>query len=224
MLESEAYAQQVKRNDTVGDRGLDPALVPSIVAKAHAAGLRVSAHVDTITDYRVALRAGVDEMAHLPGYYFGEKDDRRKYELTIEDAKETARRGVWVVPCPIVYERADAKTLARIDELRTRNLTLLKKHRVNIALGSDNYGSTPLNTVLYLNKTGAFSNLETLKMWCEATPQTIFPKRKIGFLRKGYEASFLVLDGNPVKDFAQINNIRLRFKQGRFLTSVEKKP
>ena len=57
--------------------GLDPRLVPLIVNKAHAAGLRVSAHVDTVTDYRIALKAGVDEMAHLPGYYVGLEEDPR---------------------------------------------------------------------------------------------------------------------------------------------------
>ena len=75
--------------------------MPLIVDKAHAAGLRVSAHVDTVTDYRIALKAGVDEMAHLPGYYVDLEDDRRKYELTEEDVKETARRGVWVDIAPV---------------------------------------------------------------------------------------------------------------------------
>lgn len=60
LLESETYAEKKKNLDKirVGSIGLDPQLVPLIVQKAHAAGLRVSAHVDTVTDYRIALRAG----------------------------------------------------------------------------------------------------------------------------------------------------------------------
>jgi hypothetical protein len=54
-------------------------------------------------------------------------------------------------------------------------------------------------------------------MSCEATPRAIFPKRKIGFLRDGYEASFLVLGGNPLADLEHIKNINLRFKQGYLL-------
>jgi imidazolonepropionase-like amidohydrolase len=38
--------------------------------------------------------------------------------------------------------------------------------------------------------------------------------RRIGKLAPGYEASFLVLDGNPLVDFANVQRIRLRFKQG----------
>jgi hypothetical protein len=39
-------------------------------------------------------------------------------------------------------------------------------------------------------------------MWCEAMTATIFPKRNFGHLKEGYEASFLVLSGNPVLDFS----------------------
>jgi predicted amidohydrolase YtcJ len=61
---------------------------------------------------------------------------------------------------------------------------------------------------------------EMLKIWAEDTPRTVFPNRKIGRLKEGYEASFLVLGSNPIDDFEQIKNIRLRFKQG-FLTNIK---
>lgn len=54
-------------------------------------------------------------------------------------------------------------------------------------------------------------------MLSENTAQTIFPNRKIGMLKEGYEASFLVLNGNPIVDFNQVKNIKLRFKQGHFV-------
>ena len=69
----------------------------------------------------------------------------------------------------------------------------------------------------YLHQLGVFSNLELLKMWCENTPEDIFPKRKIGRLREGYEASFIVLLTNPVENFDAVNAIKLRFKQGHLL-------
>ncbi len=228
LLTSEEFEERKKRTDTVGDRGLDPRLVPLIVARAHAARLRVSAHVDTVTDYRIALKAGVDEMAHLPGYYIGLKDDTRKYELTEEDIKETARRGVWVDIAPVAIENYNPQDLLlkaqakeRRDAVRVHNLRLLKRFKVKIAFGSDQYGRTPVNDVLYLQKLSVFSNLEMLKMWCEETPRSIFPNRKIGLLKAGYEANFIVLDGNPLVDFEQIKNIRLRLKQGYFLDALK---
>jgi predicted amidohydrolase YtcJ len=59
-----------------------------------------------------------------------------------------------------------------------------------------------------------------LKIWTEDTPRTIFPNRRIGKFREGYEASFLVLEDNPIDDFERIKNIRLRFKQG-YLINVK---
>ena len=224
LLTSEEHEERKRRTDQVGHVGLDPRLVPLIVNKAHVAGLRVSAHVDTVTDYRIALKAGVDEMAHLPGYYVGLEDDPRKYELTEEDVKETARRGVWVDVAPVaieIYNPQDpvlkARIKGRIDAVKIHNLKLLKRLNAKIAFGSDWHGRTPVNDVLYLQKLDVFSNLEMLKIWCEDTPRSIFPNRKIGLLKAGYEANFIVLDGDPLVDFEQIKNIRLRFKQGYFL-------
>ena len=224
LLTSEEYEERKRRTDKVGHLGLDPSLVPLIVNKAHAAGLRVSAHVDTVTDYRIALKAGVDEMAHLPGYYVWLEDDPLKYELTQEDVKETARRGVWVDIAPVAVEIFNpqdpilkAQVKQRIDAVKIHNLKLLKQFKAKIAFGSDWYGRTPVIDVLYLQKLRVFSNLEILKIWCEDTPRNIFPNRKIGLLRTGYEANFIVLEGNPLVDFEQIKNIKLRFKQGYFL-------
>jgi hypothetical protein len=51
-------------------------------------------------------------------------------------------------------------------------------------------------------------------MWCENTSWTIFPKRKLGHLKDGYEASLLALGGNPLEDFANVQRIEQRVKQG----------
>ena len=221
LLTSEDFEKNSKRANTVGDRGLDPKLVPMIVSRAHKSGLRVSAHVDTVTDYRIALRANVDQMAHLPGYYIGSTDNPQKYRLTGSDARETARRRVSVIIAPVAYDmfipgnsQYDCEATKRTDVVRVHNLRLLRQRKVRIAFGSDRYGNTPVDDVLYLQRLGVLSNLEMLKVWCEATPLLVFPSRRIGHLKEGYEASFLVLDGNPLEDFNKVKAIRFRFKQG----------
>ena len=201
----------------LGAIGLDPKIVPEVVKRAHAAGLRVSAHVDTAIDFRIALDAGVDEMAHIPGYYVGKDDKIEKYLLTEADAKKAAKQNLWVVPAPIVFGGIEPEIRAQTDKSLKHNLGLLKKYKVNIAFGSDSYGRTAVADVSYLNQIGIFNNLEALKIWAEDTPRTIFPTRKIGKLQKGYEASFIVLGGNPLADFAQVKNINFRLKQGNII-------
>ncbi len=54
-----------------------------------------------------------------------------------------------------------------------------------------------------------------IKIATEQTTRSMFPDRKIGKLKEGYEASFLVLEKNPLEDFETIKNITMRFKQGQ---------
>ena len=93
------------------------------------------------------------------------------------------------------------------------NLQLLHRHGVNIAIGSD-HAETSLAEALHLQDLGVFHNRTLLKLWCENTADAIFPGRKIGKLQEGYEASFLVLAGDPIRDFQQVRQITLRVKQG----------
>jgi imidazolonepropionase-like amidohydrolase len=220
LLHSEKFKETLEKIPDIklGHIGLDPSLVPLIVKRAHAAGLRVSAHVESAADYRVALRAGVDEMAHLPGYYFTLDEDPAIYQLTEKDVTDTAKHRTWVIPTPNLPDSFEDKTLLKkVEDVAKHNLKLLKRENARIAFGADSYMSTPVKYVLYIGKLGIFTNLEMLKIWCEDTPQTIFRNRKIGRLRKDYEASFLVLDKNPLEDLEAVKGIRLRFKQGHII-------
>ena len=205
--------------------GLDPKFLPEIVRLAHEAGLYVSVHISTATDFHNALVGGADEIAHLPDIDFDKELGNDHFVISEKDALLAARRGVRVITT-LGWLKADLDDdPQRATEARTQivvpNLRLLKRHRVKLLIGSDQFRQTSLPEILLVSDLNVFTNLELLKMSCEVTPQAIFPKRKIGFLREGYESSFLVLDGNPLTNFEQIKNIRLRFKQGYFLELVK---
>jgi hypothetical protein len=68
--------------------------------------------------------------------------------------------------------------------------------------------SKPSTCIRGLDKLGL------LKLWVEDTPRAIFPQGSIGFLREGYEAGFLALEGNSLDDWRNILLIKLRFNQG----------
>jgi len=65
---------------------------------------------------------------------------------------------------------------------------------------------------------GAFDGPAVLKLWIDTAPTTIFPGRRIGCLKVGCEADFLVLDGDPLADFSATARIRQAWKDGRTLT------
>ena len=97
------------------------------------------------------------------------------------------------------------------------NLKILVQNGVQLAIGSDDVSDTSIKEVEYLQTLGMLDNLTLLRMWSETTPGTIFPKRQIGALREGFEASFLALEADPVKDFRNVRRIKVRFKQGFLL-------
>lgn len=225
LLYSEEYARRKDDPAFVGWRGLDPALLPQIVRRAHLAGLRVATHVETATDFHHALAAGVDQIAHMPGFR-GDSEvrlpDPSVFEISEEDARRAARLGTVVVTTvggvrEIDPQGPDSILRRRFDRLHARNLRLLRAHGVRLALGSDAYDDTSVGEATYLQGLGVMDNLALLRLWSEATPQAIFPDRRVGCLRQGCEASFLVLGGDPVADFGQVRNIRLRVKDGHIL-------
>ncbi len=209
LINSDQY--QKLKNDPGWVHALDPRVLDRIVEKAHAAGLRVSVHVNTAADFHNALLAGADEIAHLPL--------TAVTPISEEDVELAAKRGVVVdTTCAIVPTLPPffLPTKDREQVLKTQrtNLKLLHDHGLRVAIGTDSPPDTSHGEIEYLRGLKVFDDLTLLKIWTETTPQTIFPDRKIGSLQDGYEASFLALEGNPLDDWTNTRRIRVRFKQG----------
>lgn len=232
LLFSEEYAPRLADSTTLGWRGLDPALLPEIVRKAHAADRRVSTHVETAADFRAAVAAGVDEINHLPGFrpegnVVAGYAKLARYRLTRDDARAARSHGVTVVTTvsealgfldDIVRQHGtDSALAAQARATIVGNLRVLRDEGVDVAIGSDRYPTTSQPEALALHATGVYDDTTLLRMWSVATPRAIFPARKIGELRDGYEASLLVLAGNPLTDFANVTRIVIRMKQGFLL-------
>jgi len=209
LMNSEQHARIRGDPKFKGNRGIDPALVPEIVRRASAAGLQVSAHVYTAADFRNAVEAGVQHIAHLPG---GRGPDST-FLLTDEDAGLAAELGVTVVTT-VVQHRDDALTARLLKTQYARNFEVLREHGVTLLVGSDLFPGTAATEIAALAGSGLFDDLELLRMWCVTTPRAIFPERRIGALEDGYEASFLVLRENPLADMSAPRTISLRVKQG----------
>ena len=213
LLQSDRHAAM--RNDArmEGNRGIDPALVPELVTRAHAAGLRVSAHVFTAADFRAAVAGGVDIIAHIPG---GRSSNPAPFLLTDDDAKQAAARNVTVITT-VAQQRDSAITDQLLASQLGPNITVLRRNGVKLVIGSDLFPATAAVEIAALMRSKLFTNLELLRLWSVATPQLIFPQRRIGEFREGFEASFLVLRADPLSDFRNTTGITMRVKRGRLL-------
>jgi imidazolonepropionase-like amidohydrolase len=112
--------------------------------------------------------------------------------------------------------QGDTAQLERAKQIQRHSLQRLMQHGVRIAIGPDLFEDA-VSEAFYLERLGIFNARTLLRMWSQTTPQLIFPKRRIGQLAPGYEASLLALSCDPTADFACTRRITLRMKQGRLL-------
>ena len=218
LLYSEEYESRRDDPEVRDWKGLDPELLPEIVARAHAEGIPVSTHVETATDFRYAVAAGVDEVNHLPGFRANPSQLRYATPYRIDEASARRAGELGIVVVTTISGASEFPVTApfrrRAESLYRENLEILVRFGVPIAIGSDRYEYSSVDEALYLDGLGVFERADLLRRFCEATALAIFPDRKIGRLADGYEASFLVLDADPLADFSAIEKIRLRVKQG----------
>ncbi|HUQ21148.1 MAG TPA: hypothetical protein VM099_16130 [Gemmatimonadaceae bacterium] len=224
-----AYSEEYerRRQDSAYEnwRGLNPALLPDIVRRAHAAKLRVSTHVETAADFHNAVIAGVDEINHTPGFRGDEKAQLPNpaiFEINKDDAALAAKNRIIVVTTlggisSVLPTGVDSLRRRAFDNLARKNLRTLKSAGVELALGSDGYRDDSVGEATYLSSLGVFTDMELLSLWSQVTPRAIFPQRKVGCLDEGCEASFLVLGDFPGKGFRVLRDIKLRVKNGRVL-------
>jgi hypothetical protein len=216
LVESERHAARRGDPKLLGSNGLDPTLVAPIVARAHAAGIRVAAHVETARDLAAAVAGGVDMIAHLPGNRMLPGTTAATYRIPDTVAADMARRGVAMITT------ASVLTLRKsgVDELRAvhaDNLRRLRRAGVRLALGTDTFTGTVVDEIRFVDGLGVLPRAELLRIAVQDTPRLLFPKRKIGAFEEGAEASLLALDGDPLRDLSAIGRITLRIKQGAIL-------
>ncbi len=209
------YLLDVSNNGGKEGRGLSEEMAKMVVKKARNAGLRVIAHIETAEDMRLGMRLKVDGFANLPGSNWDGVGDGSKYNLSDDDLKILAKKKTPVVPLFSHSQTVTQRTGAQESNLKLLNRLFAQD--VNLVIGSDDTQRTIRAELNYWYALGAMDNKKVLKILCENTPKAIFPKRKIGKFDNGYEASFLVLNDNPLDNLLKARVAAFKMKQGVFL-------
>jgi len=216
-----------ERHDRRADRayfgvnGLKAQVVQPLVSFLRERGLRVAAHVDSAADFAVAVDAGVDLITHLPGYRWWPGHDASSYRLGDATIEAAARRNIPVVTTGNVatlFDYADDATWTEVRALQLSNLQRLHAAGVPLLLGSDRFDGNVLDEADYLLELGAFTPAQLLHMLVQDGPRRLFPERRIGKFKEGYEASLLVLDGNPLRDWSALRRIQRAMQLGRWVS------
>lgn len=203
-----------------GNNGLSPELAKFVTKEAHKRGLKVYAHINTAKDFEVGVEAGVDGFAHIPTWD-GKPETLEKFTVSEEILKKAVAKNIAIIPTLANVMGSSKKGTQEYADRLAFLGDFIRKYQDfggRVLIGSD-YFNRPLTVELKaFIETGAFDELELLKIVSEMTPRSIFPERNIGFLREGFEGSVLVLEKNPLENPENLFAISHHIKQGRMLT------
>lgn len=220
LVESELYQQHHNNPAFFGVNGIDPALLPEIVARAHAMGARVAVHTDTAHDAEVAVNAGADIIAHLPGYRIDSPLTIADYRLSDATIATAAKRGtLWIgtVAASKYYDAKHPDHAAEVQANYRDNLLRLRRAGVPFLTGSDLFDGSVIDELDAVDALQAMPRAELLDDATRVTPLALFPGRQIGCLCEGAEASLIALDANPLDRLGALRHIALAMKQGELL-------
>ncbi len=206
-----------------GRLGVTPEVVAEVVRRAHADGLRVVAHVESALDFEAAVRAGVDFIAELPGYFPQHGEAPESHLISPEAAVMAADKKIGIITATVASRlfQPAPELLARIEDVQKRNLDRLREAGARLLVGSDLFTGNALEEIRHLAQLGVLDKPTLLRIATQDTPRALFPQRKLGCFQPGCEASFLVLAGNPLEDLSALDKPLLRIKQGRVLTQLD---
>lgn len=209
------------RLEHFGRLGLSPETATTLTRLAHADGRRVVAHVETAADFDAALAAGVDAIAHLPGYANTLDEPPERFAISEAAAALAARQRTAVITTTAATAlfKLEPAALAALREVQRANLARLQAAGVPLLLGSDVFIGTARAELRSLDELG-LDRATLLRLATQDTPRALFPERRLGCFEPGCEASFLLLGGDPLADLAQLDMPLLRVKQGRLLTRL----
>lgn len=164
----------------------------------------------------------------MPGYGGGIGDTHLKdFEISDSLLQIASKRNISITPtvsfAKYYANKWDGTKMSLDTTLLNNKYEFIKKQlrrfidaKIKITLGTDQNNATLSEEIADLKQINVFSNSEFLNILVN-TPKEIFPDRKIGEIKDGFEASFLVLKNNPLEDFGNIKNIELRVKNGVIL-------
>jgi imidazolonepropionase-like amidohydrolase len=189
--------------------------IAAAVFAAHTHKREVTVHAMGIEPVLAALHAGVDGIEH--GTMLNEE------ALDIME-----KRHVYYVPTAsgitaVANKEAaqgSAELAATIRELvvnpQRESIKKAKARGILIGAGSDTLGSV-LNELLIFEECG-FTRKECLDAATCNAAKILHLEDRLGYVREGYIADLVLVDGNPLEDLHNLSNVRKVFKGGNEVT------
>lgn len=203
---------------TANSDGLSEENFRAAADEARKVGLRPLVHIETASDFRLAVEARVAAVVHLP-YKFSKTDPTgADLMITAEDARGAAAAKIVIVPTLTAgFTDYDGAKLAVIQAVQRHNLVMLRDAGAQIAIGADNYRLGLHDELTLMRATALFEGPALINMATTNGAKLAFAGRKLGTLDPGSEASFIAFFQSPMSDWAGVRTPVEGMRAGRVL-------
>jgi imidazolonepropionase-like amidohydrolase len=189
--------------------------VTEIIKEAHQSNLKAVVHVSKLEDGIEVLKNNADALVHI---WWDKVIDEEELNYL------ATQKEFFIIPTLLTtlkaFEQIENEDYLSKSELLAE-VKKLHDAKVPILAGTDppnvgiNYG-TDLYEELFLFKEAGLSNIEILKT-ATSNPAEAFGLKKMGYLKQGYVADMLLIDGDPTENIEEIKNIEMIWKAGKLL-------
>ena len=189
---------------------LSPEELAAIVATAHERGTLVTAHITDARYVPQLIKAGVDDLAHIPTGYISQ-----------EQLKELIEQDIYVVTTLTVFDAYGALKVA------SDNLSNLVNSGVQIAMGSDytripqnNFQhfelGMPMHEITRMNEAG-MTPMQIIIASTRNAAHVCGLDKDLGTLEEGKQADILILSANPLQDLSALTQVRMVIHAGEII-------
>ncbi len=190
--------------------------VAEIIKEAHHQKLISVVHVSKARDGVRVVKDKANGLVHI-------WDDR---DLTEEEFTALKKEQFFIVPTVLTIHKVQKIYFKKSDEEQEKVTNRILKEvkrlydaKIPILAGTDppnagiNNGTDLYKEMIFFYKAG-LSNLDILKS-ATSLPATHFKLKDKGFIKEGFRADFILIDGNPIQNIKDIFNEKRVWKQGK---------
>jgi imidazolonepropionase-like amidohydrolase len=180
--------------------------IKTITDEAHALGMPVAAHCHTESGIQAAIDGGVDSLEHATS-------------ITREQAQQAKSKGMTVAPTLTILNRIVSGSLPIPEEnlakaralhkVRTERMRSALKDGPTVVLGTDSGGhimpiGLQLDEIKAITTELDLSPDEALKGATSYAAKVLRQESRLGRIKAGYCADFVVIKGKPWKDISSL--------------------
>lgn len=195
---------------------LDHETVAAIINEAKAANKKVVVHISKKDDAYKVFKSGADGLVHI----------WRDEAMSDDQISELASRDFFVIPTILVGYKAITVMAKKPEEQALKKLAWYKKEvkrlydaGIPILAGTDppnagiNMGTDLYKEIIFFSESG-IPNIDALRS-ATSLPADKFEMEKLGYIKEGFFADMILIDGNPIENIQDISKINTIWKAGK---------